>query len=226
MVFPLLAFLSPIVSAVSAAVASIGPAVAGFCANVLPTLAIYIEKGLEVMKMIAQVANTLATAMGIFQPDEAVDDMGDRALQAAEQGIVPDQFDSHAEYVDALRCFDLDPYKNKDKPLEKIVAGLAVVSSGLDDKLGLAEGTSGQLFPLVGANPDYFSGDRLTQYLKSGQDIAAVADYFAGKLGGAESLDVEDGLVDLEKNRAPEQDDTSIRARLYQAQSAIQATEP
>lgn len=225
MAFPLLAFLTPIVSAVSAAVASIGPAVAGFCTNVLPTLAVYMEKGLEVMRVIAQVANTISTVMGILRPNETVDDMGDRAMQAAAQGMAPEQFDSHADYMDALRSFEFDPELNKGKPMEKIVAGLAVVSAGMDDKLGMAEGTAGQLFALVGASPDYFSADRLTQYLQSGQDIAAVVDYFAGKLGGAESLDVEDSLVNLEKAHSPEQDDTSIRARLYEAQNTAQAVE-
>lgn len=225
MVFPLLAVFSPIVSAVSAAVSSIGPAVGAFCTNVLPVLAVYIEKGLEVMKVIAQIAQIIGAAMDILRPNETVDDMGDRALQAAERGIVPEQFDSHAAYMNALRSFDLDPELNKNKPMEKIVAGLAVVSAGLDGKFGMAEGTAGQLFILVGANPEYFSAERLTQYLKSGQDIAAVVDYFAGKLGGAESLDVEDSLVNLEKANTIEPNDASIRARLYQAQDAVQATQ-
>lgn len=223
MAFSLLAaFLSHIVSAVSTAVASIGPAVAGFCTNVLPTLAVYIEKGLGFMQMIAQVANTVATVMDILQPNETVDDIGDRALQAAAQDITPEQFDDHTDYVNALRSFSLIPDQNKDKPMEKIVAGLAVVSAGLDGKLGMTDGTAGQLFTLVGADSDYFSADRLTQYLKSGQDIAALVDYFAGKLGGAESLEVEDDLVNLEKTRSPEQDDASIRSRLYEAQNTTQ----
>lgn len=225
MAFPLLAVFSPIVSAVSTAVASIGPAVAGFCTNTLPTLAIYIEKGLDVMKIIAQTANTLATAMDILRPGETAADMGDRALQAAAQGIDPEGFESHADYMDALRGFALDPDLNKDKPMEKIVAGLAVVSAGLDDKLGAADGTVGQLFAMVGANADYFSTERLTRYLKSGQDIAAVVDYFAGKLGGAESLDVEEILVNLEKANTTDSNDASIRTRLYQAQDAVQATD-
>ena len=222
---PILAALPSLIGSVITAVASIGPAVAGFCANVLPNLALYINKGLEVMKTIAQVANAIATIMNIFKPNENVDEMGDRAMQAAEKGIVPEQFDSHQDYVDGLRSFELDPEKNKDKPMEKIVAGLAVVSGGLDEKLDLTEGTAGQLFNLAGANPGYFTADRLAQYLKSGINIADVLAYFADQLGGAESLEVEQGLVELDKAQSPEQDDTSIRARLYEAQDSIKAAD-
>lgn len=223
MVFPILAGLaSAAFSAVSAAVATIGPAVGAFCANVLPTLGVYLAKGIEVMKSIGQVAQLVATVVDIFRPNETVDDMGDRALQAAEQGITLEQFDDHAAYVEALRNFELDPEKNKDKPMEKIVAGLAVVSTGLDQKLHLADGTAGHLWTLVGANPGYFTANRLSEYLQSGRDVAGIIDYFSGKLGGAESLEVEDALVTLDAQLNPNQNDTSLRERLYQVQHDVQ----
>lgn len=220
MVFPIIAAAF---SAVVAAVSTIGPAVAGFCANVLPKLGPLLAQGLEALKVVGQIANTVAQIMGIFKEGESAEDMGDRAMQAAEQGITPDQFDDHAEYVDKLRNFELDEEKSaKTSPVQKIVSGLAVASAGLDDKLNLPEGTAGGLWVLAGAKPDYFNADRLSQFLKTGQDIRSIIDYFEGKMGGAESLDVEDELVALDKSTAPEQDEKSIRAQIYGAADTVQ----
>lgn len=220
MVFPLIAAAF---SAVVSVVSSIGPAVAGFCANVLPKLGPLLAQGLDALKLVGQIADTVAHIMGIFKEHESVEDMGDRAIQAAEQGVTPDQFNDHAEYVDTLRNFELDEEKSaKTSPMQKIVSGLAVASAALDEKLNTPEGTAGGLWVLAGANPDYFNADRLTQFLKTGQDIRSIVDYFEGKMGGAESLDVEDELVALDKAAAPEKDEQSIRAQIYGAADSVQ----
>ncbi len=220
MVFP---FIAAAFSAVVSAVSTIGPAVAGFCANVLPKLGPLLAQGLEALKVVAQVANAVMQVIGIFKEGESVDGMGDRAMQAAEQGITPDQFDDHAEYVEKLRSFELDEAKSaKIDPMQKIVSGLAVASAGLDEKFNMSEGAAGGLWVLAGANPDYFNADRLTQFLKTGQDIRSIIDYFEGKIGGSESLEVEDALVELDKTTAPDQDEKSIRAQIYDAADAVQ----
>jgi hypothetical protein len=220
MVFPIIAAAF---SAVTTAVASIGPAVAGFCTNVLPKIVPLLEKGLEILKFVANIANTISTVFGIFNEKETVEDIGDRALQAAEQGITPDEFEDHAGYMDALRNFELDNEKSeKLSPTEKIVSGLAVAGRGLDEKFGTPEGTMGNLWLLAGAKPDYFNAEKLTQLLKTGQDIMSVVDYFEGTLGGGESLEVEDKLVALDKAQSPDQEEKSIRSHIYAAAEAVQ----
>ena len=84
MVFP---FIIAGFSAIISTVATIGAAVSTFCTTTLPALIPYIEKGLEVMQLIAKVAEGVATVLDIFNPSDNIEDMGDRALQAAEQGI-------------------------------------------------------------------------------------------------------------------------------------------
>ena len=220
MVFP------PIAAAFSAAVtavSSIGPAVAGFCTQVLPKLAPLLTQGLEALKEVAKIANTVMQIVDIFKTGETVDDIGDRAMQAAEQGITPDKFSDYDQYVDELRSFELDEDKSaKASPMQKIVSGLAVASAALDEKLNAPEGTAGGLWVLAGTGPDYFNADRLTQFLKAGQDVRSIIDYFEGKMGGAESLDVEDELVALDKAAAPEEDEQSIRTQIYGAADTVQ----
>ena len=100
MAFPLIAAAF---SAVVSAVSSIGPAVASFCANVLPKLGPLLAQGLEALKVVGQIANTVMQVMSIFKEGESVEDMGDRAIQAAEQGVTPDQFDDTMRRIRAIR---------------------------------------------------------------------------------------------------------------------------
>ena len=220
MAFPIFAAA---ISAVAYVVSSIGPAVAEFCASVLPRLAPLLEKGMDILRMVEKIADTVSHAMGIFTGTDTTGDVGDRALQASDEGITPDQFENHADYMNALRHIDLDPDKSaKLTDAQKIVSGLAVAGRGLDDKFGSPEGTMGNLFWLAAANPEYFNADKLTQYLKTGQDIMSIVDYFDGKLGGGESLEVEDGLVQLDKNINPDADEKSIREQIYAAADTVQ----
>ena len=210
-------------SAVASVVSSIGPAVAGFCANVLPKILPLLEKGLELLTNVGNIANTVSTVLGIFNGKDTVEDIGNRAIQAAAKDITPDQFEYHADYMNALRDFDLDPRKSKTiTPIEKTVAGMAVAGRGLDEKFGTPEGIMGNLWFLAATNPDYFDTERLTQWIKTGQDILSITDYFEGKLGGGEALEVEDKLVALDQAESPAQEEKSIRAQIYAAAEAVQ----
>jgi len=223
MISPLIAVA---LTAITSVVASIGPAVAEFCASVLPRLAPLLEKGMDILRMVEKIADTVSHAMGIFTGTDTTGDVGDRALQASDKGITPDQFENHADYMNALRHVDLDPDKSaKLTDVQKVISGLAVAGHGLDDKFGSPEGTMGNLFWLAAANPEYFNADKLTQYLKTGQDIMSIVDYFDGKLGGGESLEVEDGLVQLDKSINPDADEKSIREQIYAAADTVQGSD-
>jgi hypothetical protein len=216
-------FIAGAVSAVVSVVSSIGPAVAGFCANVLPKLGPLLAQGLEALKVVAQIVDTIALFFGIFKGEETTENVGDRAIQAAEQGITPERFDDFAQYMDALREFKLDDDKSQKIPVEqKIVAGFALAGRGLDDKFNTPEGTMGNMIPLIAANPLYFSAEKLTQFLKSGHDIGSIIGYFEGKLGGGEALETEDKLVNMTKSTAPEADEKSIREQIYSSADAVQ----
>lgn len=219
MIFPLIGIAF---TAIATAVTSIGPAVAGFCANVLPKIAPLLEKGLEILRVVEGIANTVSQVMSIFNGNETAENIGDRAIQAAEQGVTPEQFENHGEYMSALRDFELDPEKSaKLSDSQKIVSGLAVAGRGLDEKFGSPEGTMGNLWWLAASKPDYFIADKLTQFLKTGQDIMSIVDYFEGKLGGGESLEVEDKLVDLDMSMAPDSKKQSIRERIHATSDAV-----
>ncbi len=219
MVFPIIAAA---ISAVASAVSSIGPAVAGFCTNVLPKIVPVIEKGMEILRVVSNVASMVCQVFGIFNKDETAENLGDRALQAAEKGITPDKYDDFDDYLDKLRSFNINPEQSeKIPPEQKIMAGLALAGKGLDEKLNAPEGTTGNLWALVGGKPEYFTADKITSLLKSGQDIMSVVDYFEGKLGAGEALEVEDKLMALDKSITPEKTNKAILDDLYAAASAV-----
>jgi len=219
MVFPIIAAA---ISAVASVVSSIGPAVAGFCTQVLPKIVPILQKGMDILKVVENVANQVCQVFGIFNPHETAENLGGRAIQAASDGITPDQFDDFDDYLDALRRIEFNPDQSEKIPIaQKIVAGLALAGKGLDEKLNTPEGTMANLWALVGAKPDYFTADKITAFLKSGQDIMSVVDYFEGKLGAGEALEVEDKLMALDKSATPEKTDPAILADLYSAASAV-----
>ena len=216
-------FIVGTISAVVSVVSSIGSAVAGFCTTVLPRLAPLLAQGLEALKVVSQIVDTLTSVFSIFKGGENTENMGDRALQAAGQGITPEHFDDFAQYMDALRDFKLDDAKSEKTPVEqKIIAGFALAGRGLDDKFNTPEGTMGSLIPLIAADPGYFSTEKLIQILKSGQDIGTIIEYFEGKLGGGEALETEDKLVQITQPSMPAENEKSMREKIYGAAEAVQ----
>lgn len=219
MVFP---FIAAAFTVISTALSSLGPVISTFATKVLPTLVPYISKGLEVMVAVGRVAEVVSQVLGVLKPGETTSDMGERALQAAAQNIVPDKFDDFESYMQSLRDFELDPAKRHD-PMASLIAGLAVVSGGMDAKLDAPEGSAGSLWQLVAADGDYFTADKILQLVQAGQNLADVVDYYSGTLDGAESLQVEDRLVKLDKENEPDVDEDTLRQRIYAVQDRVQA---
>lgn len=216
-------FMLPVISAVATAVASLGPTVASFAATVLPALSPYLRMGLEVLQKVVQVADFVGLGLGLLKSGENLNMMGERALHAADSGITAEQFKNHAEYFDALRQQPLNPNKKFD-PASTAIAGLAVLSSGLDERMGLNEGTIGKLWPLVAADGAYFTNQKVLQLVQGGQNVVDVVEYFLGELGGAESLHVEDAMVKMDQTIYPQESEDVLRRRIYQAQAQCEKT--
>lgn len=220
MVFGILATIG---SAISSAVSSIGSAVSSFCTTVLPKIVPVLEQVGEAIKAIA---NVVLTVLGVFKPDENVEDIGDRVLQAAESGIKPDKFEDFEQYMEEIRNFKLDPDKSaRLTRAEKLAAGLAVGTLGLEKKLDVSEGSLGPIWMLVASNPDYFNAERLTNLLQTGSNVLNVIRYFEGKLGPADAISVEKTLIDLETKMSPEKSDKAVYDELDAAKDAVRNLE-
>ncbi len=216
-------------------VCSVGSSICSYCSSAISSAASYlgnafttmVDKGLEIGRSILSSVGNMATGLlqsfGIFKEKETVEEMGDRAFQAHEQNIVPEQFEHFDQYLDNLRNFQLDPEKSKEITTDqKIYKGLEVAGRGLDDKFNTPTGTMVKVFELAAQSPDFFTADRFKSILDSGMDIVSIADYFEGRLGAGEALDVETDLFKIEQSLQPGRDDSEIYKKLDDIKNVIQ----
>ncbi len=205
-------FWSSVGSFCSGVASSIGGALSSALSAISPVLGM----GLEVIKAVAQVAHTVLTALGIIQPEEKIDDLGDRVNQAAEAGIKPENYEKFDDYVQAIRSFDLDPEKSKKTTeTEKLASGLGFASLALEDKYkGSDAGNLANIWNLVAKNPEYFSAEKIGSLLSTTQDIKSIADYFDNKLNTKDALVAEQKLFNTEKSLSPEKTDNAIYASI------------
>jgi hypothetical protein len=166
--------------------------------------------------------------LGVFEEDDDVEDMGDRAIQAGEAGIKPENFDTYDEYMAEIRNFKLDPERSADlSSVEKLAAGLGIGAVGLEKKFDAPEGSMGVLWLLAASNPAFFTADRLVHLVKSGANLLQVASFFDGKLGPADAVAMRQTLMGVERGFASDRSDEVIYADLNQAKDAVrQLKEP
>lgn len=184
--------VSSVGSAISSGISSIGSALSSFSNTIAPVIGSIISAIPAIGKTVANVAQGVLGAFGVLKPDEKIEEVGERALQAAEAGITYEEFDDFDEYLDELRNFDLDPEKsNKRTPAEKIVAGLGVGSAGLEDKLDLNTGDLSSMWLLPMTNSSYFNADKLTSLLTAGQISPDTFNYLDSNLSASQARDLE-----------------------------------
>lgn len=187
--------VSSVGSAISSAVSSIGSALSSFVSSVSPVLASVVDALKPVAEAIGKFANAFLQGLGILQPDEKVEDLGERALQAAKEGITIDKFDDFDSYMDALRKFELDPdVAARRSPAEKLVAGLGVGTIGVEDKFNAERGSLNGLWLLPVANPEYFTPERMQSLVSAGKLGGDIYAYLEKRLSGGEARSFEKGL--------------------------------
>lgn len=206
--------LSSAVSTVCNAVSSIGGALKDFATSVGKVI-------ISAVKVVAAVIQAVGMALGVIKPNETPEELGDRALQAADEDIRPEHYSNFEEYADAIRNFELDPEKSKQfTDDEKMLAGIGVISKLIEEKYNLREGSVGQLAALTALNPAYFDASRLEKWIHSGQDIGKIIDYFDNKLGVSDSFQVEQDLIQVEKQDS-DKTEMQIEQEIEQAKTDV-----
>ncbi len=191
---------------------SIGTALTSFATGVASTIGGIITAASGVASVLCRVGAGLLHGLGVFNKVDKVEDIGDRAIQAAEKGITMDQFPNFDAYLAKLRDTELDPEKSKKSTdAEKITAGLGVGTVGMEDKLGMLRGSLNSVWALPIANPDYFTANRLQSFITSGRFGGDVFAYLEKHMNGNEAWSFEKGLeVGLDSNTP------AARSELYE----------
>ena len=192
---------SSIGSAISSVCSSVGSAVRGFCnivsnavssiGNVASTISV-ISKVLAVIPgmqtasafllTISKVAAAIAVMCKVFSPDDNIEDIGERALQAEENGITLEKCENDFnKYMEKLRNMELDPNKKHDID-ECRLAGALVAEKGISlQNVGLS---TKYLTPLILFKNGLVTEDKAVQWghiaQKLGYSFADVAKFYLG----------------------------------------------
>ncbi|MCX0340136.1 hypothetical protein [Acinetobacter radioresistens] len=216
---------SSIGSAISSACSSIGSAIGSACSAVIGSISSVMSNAGSLISALAiaipitgalgkvvLALDIIGKILGVQEPEENTEDIGDRALQAQEAGINPEDYASYKEYSAAIKNFVLDPKKSAEiTDLDKKLAGIATQAWAYEEKFGV-DGVG--LLTKTIEQPDYFTGDRLASFLDKVDSISDVVQYFDGKLSSNERNAVEAKLIEAEKSINPEKTNTDIYKEL------------
>lgn len=166
-------------------------------------------------------AEIIFQTFGVMELDEEEkllsedDDMGigERALQIAYNGVRLEDYVRLDRYMQLLRDHHSDDNNTSTNSNEEALAGIAVLSRCVDEKLGAPKGSTAKIWPLVATQPEFFNLRRVNAYLEYSGDIAAVADYFYHPANEA-NADIESKLIAIEQMLAPKKDEAAIAQEL------------
>ena len=187
--------IANVASSICTAVASIGPALSTFTSGVGAIIANVVSSIAPIAKALGEFATVFLQLMGVLKPGEKIEEIGERALQAAEKGITLGNFDDFDAYMDKLRNLELDPDKATNRsPTEKLLAGIGVSTVGLEQKFKVSPDSFHGLWLLPMANPGYFTPERMQSLIMTGKFTGDVFKYLEKSLSAGDSKRFEDSL--------------------------------
>ena len=177
--------------------------------SIVSAISSFMPKLLEIVgKNLIQIANIIigiVKGLGIVSPEENATDLGDKALQAEEAGIKPENYDSYEEYLKAVEKFETNPERSAQiKEEEKLQKGAEIMTATLIERYGDAVTA---LFSLIAKNPTYFEQRMpfFTEMQKTDSNtFADITRYINGKETDIDRADSTLGKIfDVEKKVDP-----------------------
>ena len=206
--------VSGAISAVSSVCSSIGSGLS----SAMSTLGPLISKGMSYLGPVGRVIGTVAQELGVFKSGEDVMEMGDRHIQAKDKGIDYTPNDqTYNEYLEEIRNFELDPEKSPKTVLEKIVttaSGIVLGLKGIEEKMDMADGESGDILRLVVLSPDIFNAEKVVDMLAQDTDFEKIADYFDNKLSAVENRELRGEVFTLVKESDSSLSDENVYGKI------------
>lgn len=212
-----------VVSAVSTAVKTVTKlgtavlAVAKPLVAVLSVVAPHIGKPLEGAIAIAEkIIKVAATIAGLISEDDDVEDIGERALEAAEQNILLEDYDNPKDYFDRIKQLELDPQSAKYTPEQKQIAGMSVLNAALKLELNITPELVG-LFVLYNG---FFTEERVAAYIEYAKqhhkDLNKIQNCFLSNVTAADKQEGEDIFFGAEQAYDQHFDQDAFEDKLYE----------
>ena len=145
----------------------------------------------------------ICRALGIFKQDMDSEELGDRAIQAYDAGIRPEDYEGRfKEYREKIENFELDPEKSKQIDAnDKLKVAGNIAGWGITDFFGQASGI-GKFIKDINENGGFYTPERATAYLEAFKNggMDKIGDFFNNKLDSVKDIEVvEAKLTDAEK---------------------------
>ena len=145
-------------------------------------------------------------ALGLIPSEENVTDLGDKAIQADEEGIKPEKYDNYAEYLEAVESFETTLEKSNEIDENK------KIEKGIEVMAGIALEVYGPIIQdvlvIMAKNTDFFKdrSSAIAGYIKENPQFATdLVNYVKGQEKDSSKSDATfEKLVSIEKNITPE----------------------
>lgn len=167
---------------------------------------------IEVVKGIGNAIMGLAKELGTI-PNMEVEELGERAIQAIDKGIRPENFATTEEWVTKLMQNDwgYDPKLSENlSQNEKVYMGIGTIVAYLVDKFEQLPIKDFLLLAIT--NPALFTVDRMSAIsrliLNGSKALGSIVQYLSGNDKSRQTVEMAiDTLIEIEKNINPELDD-------------------
>lgn len=145
-----------------------------------------------------------------LQPGETIEEMGEKCLEAAENGVVPENYETWEEYSNAVRQTPLSDNPNKYSKDDKLIAGMTFVET----KLRWVDNLDPQTIEVLLRYQDFFNQDRLTAYRQAGQTLgfrlSDLKDYFLDRSTAQARSKAYDFICQAERRYNPNYDEDAL----------------
>ena len=131
--------------------------------------------------------------------ESSLSQLGEKALLAGEQDIRPDRYNDFQDYLSDLKSIDVEEKNHFNfSSVDMMVTGLAIVAKGLGMTFNLSESVVTDTLKMVVADNQYFSSERLSNWLESGK-MEEATDYFYDRVGSfVEYIEIKQELLELD----------------------------
>lgn len=172
-----------------------------------------VEATIEILRLVADIIEKIAKILGLVDENESVEKIGDKVLQAEEQGIIPENFDTFDEYMKVISEFKLNPSKSRDLEEEnKLNRGIEILNEMIEEKLDIK---ISEFLKEMYTRKEFFTLERVQTYIEifseEGINLGNVSKYLNGEItDSAERRKIDSLMVEAEKKLDPQKSEEEI----------------
>ena len=223
--------LKSVASGISSALSSVGINVGGAVNSLRTALEKWVPQIGLAIRVVSIGVDIVAKICGILRQNETVAEIGERSLQASENGITLESCNNdYKAYMKRLREFDLDPQKaSRRLETDKLMAGSLVLEKGIEELYPQMSTADAWLVLARGAS--FFTPERLEAYAKMAKEQnmpfgESLAKFFMPPPGGHVGKKIFDFVYAAEKAFNPSATPNQIEKEFDKVEKECAAPEP